>query len=314
MSLTGRDLVLHGAALALLAALAFLLPAYHHGNIARILVLAVFAMGYNIAFGYTGLLSLGHAMFFAAGIYGAGLTAEILGWGAGPGFLTGTAAGAAFALIVGVPALRTTGVAFLIVTLMFAQAAHLSVLYFGEITRGDEGFVLPDAARGVAGLSLGDPDVRYLAALVLFALALGGQLWLVRSAPGRVMVAIRENEERARMLGYDPFRTRLLALVLSGLYAGAAGAAYALLFGYAGATFASIQYSILPLLWVLLGGAGTTLGPLIGTAAMFYLVDLTAGVTDAYLLAVGAALVALVLFAPAGILGALRRRALPWLP
>ncbi len=116
------------------------------------------------------------------------------------------------------------------------------------------------------------------------------------------------------MLGYDPFRTRLIALVLSGLYAGAAGAAYALLFGYAGATFASIQYSILPLLWVLLGGAGTTLGPLVGTALMFYLVDLASGVTDAYLMVVGAALVALVLFAPAGILGALRRRALPWLP
>src|SRR5699024_10257617 len=132
--------------------------------------------------------------------------------------------------------------------------------------------------------------------------------------PGRVLVAMRENEERARMLGYDPFTARLGALVLSGLYAGAAGAAYALLFGYAGASFASIQYSILPLLWVLLGGAGTVLGPLIGTGMMFYLVDVTSSVTDAYLLVVGAALVALVLFAPSGILGTLRRRALPWLP
>ncbi len=314
MSLTGRDLALHGGVLAALAALAFLLPAYHQGNFARILVLAVFATGYNIAFGYTGLLSLGHAMFFAAGIYGAGLSAEHLGWGAGPGLLLGAAAGALLALLAGIPALRTTGVAFLIVTLMFSQAAHLAVLYFGGVTRGDEGFVLPAAARAIAGLPLGDPDVRYAAALLLFALALGGQLWLVRSGPGRVMVAMRENEERARMLGYDPFRTRLLALVLSGLYAGAAGAAYALLFGYAGATFASIQYSILPLLWVLLGGAGTTLGPLVGTALMFYLVDLASGVTDAYLLVVGGALVALVLFAPAGILGAMRRHALPWLP
>ena len=311
---TRRDLVLHGAVLAALVLLAFLLPAYHHGNVARILVLATFATGYNIAFGYTGLLSLGHAMFFAAGIYGAGLGVELFGLTAGLGFLAGTAAGALLAAAVGLPALRTTGVAFLIVTLMFAQAAHLAVLYFGTVTRGDEGFVIPEAARSIAGLALGDADVRYAAALLLFAVALAGQLTLVRSGPGRVMVAIRENEERARMLGYDPFRTRLLALTLSGLYAGAAGAAYALLFGYAGATFASIQYSILPLLWVLLGGAGTTLGPLVGTALMFYLVDLASGVTDAYLLAVGAALVALVLFAPAGILGALRRRALPWLP
>ena len=116
------------------------------------------------------------------------------------------------------------------------------------------------------------------------------------------------------MLGYDPFRSRLLALALSGLYAGAAGAAYALSFGYVGATFASVQYSILPLLWVLLGGAGTVLGPLLGTALMFYLLDLASRVTDATLLVVGLALILLVLFAPRGLLGALRAKALPWLP
>ncbi|HET7409133.1 MAG TPA: branched-chain amino acid ABC transporter permease [Paracoccaceae bacterium] len=329
-----RDLALHGGVLALLVALGFLLPAYHHGNLARIMVLATFATGYNIAFGYTGLLSLGHAMFFAAGIYGAGLTVEMLGWPAGAGFLAGTAAGAALALVAGLPALRTTGVAFLIVTLMFSQAAYLAILYFGEVTRGDEGFVIEASLREIGGVSLADAETRYVAALALFAVALIGQLVLVRSGPGRVLVAMRENEERARMLGYDPFRARLGALVLSGLYAGAAGAAYALLFGYAGATFGSIQYSILPLLWVLLGGAGTTLGPLVGTAAMFYLVNLSSslfmpwlagraealfgvdatGLASAYMIVVGIALVALVLFAPAGILGALRRRALPWLP
>ena len=79
----------------------------------------------------------------------------------------------------------------------------------------------------------------------------------------------------------------LIALICSGAMSGAAGAAYALLFGYAGATFASIQYSILPLLWVLLGGAGTVLGPLLGTGAMFYLVDVASSFTDAYLLVVG---------------------------
>ena len=116
------------------------------------------------------------------------------------------------------------------------------------------------------------------------------------------------------MLGYDPFRYRLLALTASGALSGLAGAAYAHLFGYAGATFASIQYSILPLLWVLLGGAGTTLGPLVGTALMFYVIDGAARVTDATLLVVGLVLMGLVLFAPRGLLGALRARALPWLP
>jgi branched-chain amino acid transport system permease protein len=128
------------------------------------------------------------------------------------------------------------------------------------------------------------------------------------------MVAMRENEERSRMLGYDPFRVKLTALAISGLYAGLSGAAYALLFGYVGATFAAIQYSILPLLWVLLGGAGTVLGPFVGALVMFYLIDISSGYTTAHLLVVGVALLVLVLFAPKGVLGTLRERVAKWLP
>ena len=201
----------------------------------------------------------------------------------------------------------------MIVTLMFAQAGYLAILYFGEITRGDEGFTLPRAARALGPFDLSLDGPRYATAFALFALGLLAALALARSPTGRVLIAVRENPERTRMLGYDPFRARLLALALSGLYAGAAGAAYGLLFGYVGATFASVQYSILPLLWVLLGGAGTALGPLVGTALMFYLLDLAARVTDATLLVVGLALMALVLFAPRGLLGALRAKAPDWL-
>jgi len=309
----GRNLVLHAAVVLALAALWAVLPLYHQGALARILVLAVFAMGYNLAFGYTGMLSLGHAMFFAAGLYAAGLGAQFGGWAAAPAFLAGLLAGGALALAVGLLALRTAGVAFMIVTLMFAQAAHLTVLYFTEITRGDEGFTLPAESRTVLGLSLAEADARFWTAWALFAVALAGVLWLTQTRLGRAMVALRENEPRARMLGYDPFRIKLLALILSGGLAGAAGAAYALLFGSVGATFASVEYSILPLLYVLLGGAGTVLGPLIGALVMFYLIDWASGVTDAYLLAVGAALVALVLFAPQGILGLVRARWARWL-
>ena len=116
------------------------------------------------------------------------------------------------------------------------------------------------------------------------------------------------------MLGYDTFRYRLFALTLSGLIAATAGAAYGLLFAYVGATFASIQYSIFPLLWTLLGGAGTVAGPFLGTLAMTILVDFTSGYTSAYLLVVGVTLVLLVLFFPRGVLGSVRRRWAPWLP
>ena len=107
---------------------------------------------------------------------------------------------------------------------------------------------------------------------------------------------------------------RLLALVVSGTLSGVAGSAYTLLFSYVGASFAGILYSIYPLLWTLLGGAGTTLGPLVGTAIMTYVVDVTSGLTTSYLMVVGAVLVVSVLWAPAGIVGGIRARWARWLP
>ena len=309
-----RVWALHLALLAVLFAAQFWLSPYHSTNLARIMVLAVFAMGYNLAFGYTGMLSLGHALFLAAGMYSASLLAQLWGLGAGPALLLGIAGGGLMAAAVGLLALRTAGVSFMIVTLMFAQAGYLAVLYFGATTGGDEGFALPPATRSLFGFDLSTDTPRFLAALTLFAAALLISVALVRSPFGRTMVAMRENEERSRMLGYNPFTVKLAALTLSGLYAGAAGAAYAILFGYAGASFATIQYSILPMLYVLLGGAGTTIGPFLGAFLMFALIETASGLTSAYLFFVGAALVALVLFAPKGILGTIRERWVRWLP
>ncbi len=329
-----RTIVLHAAVIAGLFLLEPVLSDYHHGNLARIMVLATYAVGYNMLFGYTGLLSLGHAMFFAAGMYGCAMLIRLAEWSVGPAFLAGVLCALVAGIIVGTLALRTIGVGFMIVTLMFAEAAYLVILYYNEFTRGDEGFTIPQAVRSIAGIDLSDTTNRYFAALLLFAIALIACAAIVQARTGRVLVAIRENEDRVRMLGFDPFRYKLFALVISATMAGAAGAAYAVLFGYAGATFASVQYSIFPLLWVLLGGPGTTLGPLLGTVLMFYLVDYASGtimpglaalvetqfgieapgLASAYLLLVGVTLVLLVLFAPKGLLGTVRARMIPWLP
>jgi len=309
-----RSAALHLGLLALLLGLHFVLPAYHHGNVARVMVLASFAIGYNLLFGYAGLLSLGHALFFAAGMYGAGMAVQHGGAGAGTALAGGLVAGALVSAALAALALRTRGVGFMIVTLMFAQAGYLTILQFSEITGGDEGFVVPQAGRMLGAIDLSAPDARYLAAWVLFSACLVLSLALVRAPFGRVLVAIRENEERVRMLGYDTLAHKRAAMVLSGTVSAAAGAAYALLFGYVGASFAEVQYSILPLLWVLLGGAGTVLGPFIGTLFMFYLIDLSSAVTTAYMLIAGVALVALTLFAPQGLMGEVRRRLWRGLP
>ena len=309
-----RAIALHGGALAVLFLLQFVLPPYHHTNFTSIMVLATYGIGYNILIGYTGLLSLGHAMFFAAGLYAAGLTVHYFGIDPVSAFVFGAGVGLVFATAVGLVALRTAGVSFMIVTMMFAQACFLLILYFNDVTRGDEGIVLSEAARHIGSISLIDPTVRYNLALALFAGALILCFVLIRSRVGRVLVAIRENEERVKMLGYHTFRYKLLALALSGLLSGAAGAAYALMFGYVGATFASIEYSIYALLWVLLGGSGTILGPIVGALLMFYLVEWTGEVTESYRIVVGAALVLLTLFFPKGVLGTLREKRLRWLP
>jgi len=301
----GKILLLHGAVLGALLLAQFVLPDYHHTNVARILVLATYALGYNVLLGYTGLMSLGHAMFFAAGMYGAGLPAYYLGFSPLAAFLTGTLSGTLLACLFGLLALRTSRTSFLIVSLMVAQAFYLATLHFNEVTLGDQGFIVP--------LTFGE-TLKYNAALAVFGASLLLCVALRLSPIGRVLISIRENEERSRLLGYDSFRYRLLSLAVSGGLAAAAGASYALLFSYVGSSFASFLYSIYPLLWTLLGGAGTLLGPLLGAGVMFYLVDFASELTSAYLLLVGLALVALVLWFPQGILGTVRARWLPWLP
>ena len=314
MSTSVKSFLLHVFVICLLAALYFVVSEYHSGNLARILVMAVYAMGYNVLFGYTGLLSLGHALFFASGMYGLGLSIEHLGLSATPALLVGFISAFVVASVIGFLALRTSGVAFMIVTLMFAQAGYLTILLAGKYTRGDEGFVIQQSDRVIAGIDLSQAENRYFAALLLFAVCFLFIAWLVQTRFGKTLVAIRENPERARMLGYDIQRHKLLAVIISGTLAGAAGAAYALLFGYAGATFSTVQYSIYPLLWVLLGGAGTTIGPLIGTVFMTYLIDISSEYTSAYMLIAGLALILLTLFAPHGFAGLIRKKIFSWLP
>jgi branched-chain amino acid transport system permease protein len=300
---------LHLAVIAGLFLLQYLLPAYHMGNLTRIMVYAVLAIGYNILFGYTGLMSLGHALFFASGAYGAGLAVHWLGFGPITALIAGIAAALLVSVLAGVVLLRVSGVAFLIVTLMLAQASFLATLYFNSITLGDQGIVLalPPVEIGSAAFALSDPAVKYNAALVAFALVLLFSLWLLRSPFGRILIAVRENEARTRLLGYNTFLYRFWALVISGTISGLAGALYCLIFAYVGSSFASLQYSTLPLLYTLLGGTGVTLGPLVGTAIMYYLIDISSSFTSSYMIIVGAALLIVTLWFPEGLAGQWRR-------
>ncbi|MDH6266393.1 branched-chain amino acid transport system permease protein [Rhizobium sp. SG_E_25_P2] len=312
-----NNLALVAATLIGLFLLQFRLADYYVLTATRMMVLGVFALGFNALFGYVGLLSLGHAMFFACGLYAAGLTSYHLGWSAPAAFVAALAASAALAVVIGAITLRTARVSFMIVTLMFAQVFYLASLYFSAYTNGQEGLSIPVAQRRftLAGfeINLADAVTRYNIALLLLAAALIILFLYLKGARGRLAVGVRENEERTEMLGFNIFAAKLEMFVLSGLLSGAAGGAYALLFGYVGSTFASFQYSIEALLFTLLGGAGTLLGPLVGVVLMVTMIDKLSELTSAYLLVIGVVLIALVLWFPKGLLGTIRERWAAWL-
>jgi len=221
-------------------------------------------------------------------------------------------------LIFGLFALRTSGVSFLIVTLMFGQTFYLSILYFNEFTFGHDGFSLAKYLGSFVIFGkeylFSNPDIRYNFALLLLTSYLLITTFIVLSPVGRILIAIRENESRTQLLGYNVFYYKLFALVLSGTFSGVAGAMHGLLFSYIGTTFAEIHHSISPLLWTLLGGAGTVIGPLFGTGIMYYLIDFISEITKNYLLVVGIVLILMIIWFPLGIMGSVRRKWLKWLP
>lgn len=303
------------AVLGLLAAVPFVIDGYPVLALTRVLILAVFAMGYNMLMGYTGLVSLGHALFFAAGMYAAGLSSHYGGVALPVAFVLGVLGAAAVSLVTGVLALRTQTVSFMIVTLMFAQIGYLTTLHFSAITGGDQGLSLASRSFTMFGhvFDLRTAGTRYGLALGLFAVALAVTFVLTQGRLGRIFAAVRGNAERTRMLGYDVDRIRLAAFTVSGTLAGASGALYGLMFGFIGSSFAEFRTSIEALLYTLVGGPGTLLGPLLGTALMTALIDRLSGLTSAYLIIVGVLLVALTLWFPKGILGTIRDRWAPWL-
>lgn len=312
-----KNILLIGVVLAVLFLLQFVLSDYYVLTATRMMVLAVFAVGFNTLLGYVGLLSLGHALFFACGVYAAGLPVYHLGWSVPAAFAFAVVASAALSVLIGVITLRTQRVSFMIVTLMFAQVGYLLVLYAASITNGQEGLSLPEAARrfGLFGLTvdLSGAQTRYNLAFLLLTVVLVALFAVLRGTRGRLYTAIRENEGRTEMLGFNVLLGKLQVYILSGTISGAAGAAFALLFGYIGSTFASFQYSIEALLFTLLGGAGTLLGPLIGVVVMVTMIDKLGELTSAYLLVIGIVLIVLILWFPKGILGTVRERWAPWL-
>lgn len=240
--------------------------------LALCLVFGGVALSYDLLFGYTGLLSFGHALFFAAGAYAANIALSRWGWTLPAAVAFAAAAGVALPLVIGAVALRVTGIAFAMVTLAFAQAG--SIVAFsdpGHLTGGEEGLGL--AVAHLPGVLVGVANTRYLYWLALgyAAAASLASVWLVTSRPGRIWRAIRENELRAEVLGVSPYPQKLLSFAAGGCLAALGGVVYLFVVGGTAPGITTAGLSLALLVMVVLGGAGSLWGAVIGGAVYEYL-------------------------------------------
>jgi branched-chain amino acid transport system permease protein len=288
------------------------------------LVFAGLAISYDLLLGYTGLLSFGHALYFALGVY---LTNMLMEYGQIPYALAGmltVVAVALIALLTGAVALRVRGVAFAMVTLAFAEAFHIFVLADpARVSGGDEG--LPLATAQLPGFLLGIVNLRntYWIALAFAVLAFAVAWYVVTSRAGRVWQAIRENEDRVELLGLVPFWFKLLSFVVASTIAAAGGVIYLLLVRGSTPSVASALFTLAVLVMVVFGGVarlwGAALGGLIyaylnlrlpalsRTEAIRELPDVFAGPLTEPLFIFGVLFVILVMFAPGGMASLIER-------
>jgi branched-chain amino acid transport system permease protein len=268
-----------------------------------VLVFAIFALSLDLLVGYAGMPSLGHAAFFGAGAYAAGIagqrleTEQLL-------VTLGAAAlvAALLALVIGVLVVRSEGIFFLILTLAFAQIVFAIAFQWTALTGGSNG--LAGVSRpAIAGMDFNAPDRMYVLVAVTFVLV-ALLLWrIVRSPYGRALVGVRENERRMRALGYDTARLRLSAFVLAGTIAGIAGALSAYSLRFVSAQDVGLATSVRGFVMVLIGGAGTLVGPVLGAGVVMYIERILSSAIPVAETVLGLVFIAFVLLARQGLVG-----------
>jgi branched-chain amino acid transport system permease protein len=278
----------------------------------RILVMAMAAMALNFLLGFTGVLSFGHAAYFGLGAYGAGMTIKYLAPSTGLGILVGVVVGTLAAAIIGALIARLRGVYFAMVTIAFGQTFYFITFRWNEVTGGDDG--LTGWQRQPIDLGFTTVDILandkafYYFVLIFFALAAAGMALILRSPFGRTLLAIRENERRARFLGIPVERHIWMSFVVSCFFVSLAGALYALLNNFTDPRALRWDQSGNFVIMAVLGGMRSFWGPLIGAAIFVALQDYVSSHTENWMSIIGLVFVLVVLFFPRGILGIKRRR------
>jgi len=276
----------------------------------QMVILGLLALGYNILYGYTGLLSFGHAAYFGLGAYATGIILIRTNCS----LLTAIGAGVFVAFVgaclIGFLCLRRRGIYFALLTLAFAQMLYFTANMWESLTGGEAGLRnIPHPPLAIPGLFSVDvyaPTRFYFFVLAFAVIALLLLNRILESPFGRVLQGIRENENRAKALGYNTSRIKWLSFVLSGIFSGLAGSLYTLHIGFVGIDELYWEMSGKILMMILLGGPGTFFGPFVGAGIFLYLEDIISGYTRYWMIVLGPIFVLSVLFFPQGVWGTVR--------
>jgi branched-chain amino acid transport system permease protein len=277
----------------------------------RVLVLGLAAMSFNLLLGFTGVMSFGHAAYFGLGAYGAGLTLKYLVASTPLAILAGIALGGLAGTLFGLLIVRRRGVYFAMVTVAFGQIAFYVAYSWDSLTGGYDGlrgFSRAPLDLGFTAINIAEHDVTfYYFLLVVFAIATGLQGLLLASPFGRTLVAIRENERRARFLGIPIERHIWMSFSISCCFTALAGSLYALLNNFADPMGLHYTLSGEIVIMTVMGGMRAFWGPLVGAALFVVLQDYISSMTVNWMSFVGLIFVLVVLFFPRGLLGMLQR-------
>ena len=305
-----RPFIVSALALAVVSFLAKVLPIYYTGLLTQMLIFGIFAMSLNLLLGYTGLPSFGHAAYFGAAAYTTAIfSLRVINnfWVDG---LAGLMASVMSAALFGLLALRTSGAYFLMITLAIAQVLAGVAVGWEDVTGGTDG--LPGILRPKLGAifpwSLTDGATFFYFTLIIFVIVAGAIYVLVRSPFGYALQGIRENESRMRALGYNVWLYKYVAFIAAGFFAGIGGVLFVYYNSFVNTSALGIPLSGEGLLMVVLGGAGTFLGPVIGAGSLVFLRYTISAYTERWELVLGVIFVLVVLFAPRGIMGTMRTR------
>jgi branched-chain amino acid transport system permease protein len=250
-------------------------PTYMPGTLALLslcMVFAALALSYNLLLGSAGMLSFGHALYFGAGAYGLGIALEHFGVPLWPGVFLALVGGMIVGMATGAVAMRVSGIPFAMVTLAFAQAGSVLVRRNSAVTGGEEGLSL--ATEQVPDFLVGVVNTRnlYWLCLVVLVIVYLVTLWVDTSRLGHLARATRENEQRVRVLGLQPYRVRLAVFAIAAVLASLAGVAYMLLQSGTVPRAVSADLTITILVMVVLGGVGFRWGAILG-GVLYTLLD-----------------------------------------